>query len=92
MRYIRAMSWRIEYSADALIALRRIPTNLARTIRTKIERLAADPFAPNNNVKALKGRPAYRLRVGDWRVIYSLRRDVLMVHVLVMAPRGGAYD
>jgi len=92
MRYIRTMSWRIEYSADALIALRRIPTNLARTIRTKIERLAANPFAPNNNVKALKGRPGYRLRVGDWRVIYSLRRDVLVVHVLAIAPRGRAYD
>ena len=90
--YIRTMSWRIEYSADALIALRRIPANLARTIRAKIERLAADPLAPNNNVKALKGRPGYRLRVGDWRVIYSLRRDVLVVHVLAIAPRGRAYD
>ncbi len=92
MSYIPAMPWRIEYSADALMTLRRIPPNLARTIRTKIERLAADPLAPNNNVKALKGRPGYRLRVGDWRVIYSLRRDVLVVLVLAVAPRGRAYD
>ena len=86
------MAWRIEYSADALAALRRIPANLARIIRTKIERLAVNPFAPNNNVKALKGRPGYRLRVGDWRVIYTLRRDVLVVHVLAVAPRGAVYD
>lgn len=86
------MAWRIEYSADALATLRRIPGNLARIIRTKIERLAVNPLAPNNNVKALKGRPGYRLRVGNWRVIYTLRGDVLVVHVLAVAPRGGAYD
>lgn len=86
------MAWRIEYSADALATLRRIPANVARIVRGKIERLALDPFAPNNNVKALKGRPGYRLRVGDWRAIYTLRRDVLVVHVLTVAPRGGIYD
>jgi mRNA interferase RelE/StbE len=86
------MAWRIEYSADALISLRRMPANVVRIVRGKIERLAADPFAPNNNVKALKGRPGYRLRVGDWRVIYALRRDVLVVLVLAVAPRGRVYD
>jgi mRNA interferase RelE/StbE len=86
------MAWRIEYSADAVLALRRMPVNLARTLRGKIERLAIDPRAPNNNVKALKGRPGYRLRFGDWRVIYALRDDVLIVHVLAVAPRGRAYE
>jgi mRNA interferase RelE/StbE len=53
--------------------------------------LAADPFAPNNNVKKLEGRPAFRLRVGDWRVIYEIQNDRLVIFVVAVAPRGGAY-
>ena len=64
--------FRIEYSRDALKALLRMPSNTARLIRTKVEQLAADPFAPNNNVKRLKGMDAFRLRVGDWRVVYEI--------------------
>ncbi|MEO5338760.1 MAG: type II toxin-antitoxin system RelE/ParE family toxin [Magnetospirillum sp. WYHS-4] len=86
------MAWSIEYSVEALVSLRRIPANTARTIRSKVERLAINPYAPNNNVKALKGRPGYRLRVGDWRVLYTLRNDVVTILVLEIAPRCRAYD
>lgn len=61
-----------EVSKDAARTLRRMPHNTARLIIAKIEQLATDPHVPNNNVKALVGRPGYRLRVGDWRVIYDL--------------------
>ncbi|MBF0168586.1 MAG: type II toxin-antitoxin system RelE/ParE family toxin [Alphaproteobacteria bacterium] len=69
-----------------------MPANTARIIRAKVERLAEDPFVSNNNVKILKGRPGFRLRVGDWRVIYELQGSVLVVDVLAIAPRGSAYD
>jgi mRNA interferase RelE/StbE len=41
--------------------------------------LAADPHARNNNVKRLVGRAGFRLRVGDWRMIYELRAAELIV-------------
>jgi len=41
-------------------------------------------------VKALQGG-GYRLRVGDWRVIYDLRDDVLVVLVVRVAHRREAY-
>src|SRR5258708_9047948 len=62
----------ILFSRDAIKVLRRMPRNTARLIRSKIDGLAQDPYAPNNNVKKLVGRPGYRLRVGDWRVISDL--------------------
>ncbi|MCH8095679.1 MAG: type II toxin-antitoxin system RelE/ParE family toxin [Proteobacteria bacterium] len=34
---------------------------------------------------------AYRLRVGDWRVIYEVDRKTRTMHVVVIAPRGRAY-
>jgi len=68
-----------------------MPRNLAVRVVGKIEALAANPHASIPNVKALSGVPGFRLRVGDWRVIYELQDDVLVVLVLRIKPRGGAY-
>ena len=43
--------------------LNAMPDNIERTIIRKIRHVAADPFAPNNNVTALKGVDGFRLRV-----------------------------
>ncbi len=81
----------IEYSKSAAKALRKMPRNTANTIRAKIRALAADPYAPNNNAAKLQGREGYRLRVGDWRVLYDIIKNRLIVTVLDVKPRGGAY-
>jgi mRNA interferase RelE/StbE len=80
---------RIAYTKQALKALRRIPANTARTIRAKIDQYAANPSSLANNVKKLRGRPGYRLRVGDWRVIFDEDGNVLSI--LDVGPRGGIY-
>jgi mRNA interferase RelE/StbE len=82
--------WKIEYSRSSLRALRKMPRNVAETIEKKIVGLAADPYAPHNNATRLQGRPGYRLRVGDWRVLYELGEKRLLV--LDIKPRGGAYQ
>ena len=67
-----------------------MPANQRALVKSKIEALAVDPVkAPN--VKTLAGRPGYRLRVGDWRVIYTVESDRLVVLVLDIGPRGGIY-
>jgi mRNA interferase RelE/StbE len=80
----------ISYTKSAIRALRRMPANAAKLIRTKIEAYAQDPNAQVNNVKPLKGREGIRLRVGDWRVIMDDQGNVLAV--LDIGPRGGIYD
>ena len=82
--------FRIEYSKQAMKALLKMGRNTAGLIRRKIEQPAAEPHAMPNVVK-LAGRPGYRLRVGDWRIIYEVEDDRLIVLVLKIAPRGGAY-
>jgi mRNA interferase RelE/StbE len=67
-----------------------MPRNIADTIGKKIAVLAADPYAPNNNVTKLQGREGYRLRVGDWRVLYELEDAQLVI--LDVKSRGGAYQ
>ena len=69
----------------------RLPVNLQKRIVEKIKEVAADPYATHNNVTRLQGREGYRLRIGDWRVIYELHDDCLELWALEVGPRGGIY-
>ena len=43
------------------------------------------------NVKKLTDAAGYRLRIGDWRVVYTLEQDRLIVAVIKIEPRGEVY-
>ena len=58
-------------------------------IRQKIDELAAEPLALAANIKKLQGRPEYRLRVQDWRIIFRIEDGILWVDDV--APRGSVY-
>ena len=83
--------YRLEITKPAIRGLRRIPANAARLIRGKLDLLAEDPIRAGN-VKPLKARPGYRLRVGDWRVIYELDHEQRRLIVLDIGSRGSIYD
>ena len=71
-------------------ALASMPRNTRELVRSKIDALAADPVGAAN-VKKLVGRDGYRLRVGGWRVIYTLEAGRLVVFVMHIGARGGVY-
>jgi mRNA interferase RelE/StbE len=81
----------IEYQQQAIKALLKMPRNTARLIKEKIEHLAESPYAANNNVKQLEGAGGYRLRVGDWRVLYEIIDVKLVIVVVKIRPRGDAF-
>ena len=64
-----------------------MPSNMERTIISKIDDLAADPFAPNNNVTALTAVDGFRLRIGDWRVLYRLDTGARRMTIVAIVPR-----
>ena len=72
-------------------ALSRLPQNWQRRIVAKIKEVATDPYARHNNVTKLQGRDGYRLRIGDWRVIYEVHDDALELWALEVGARGGIY-
>jgi mRNA interferase RelE/StbE len=85
------VSRRVEYSRDAAKTLMRIDRATSKRLREKIDLLATDPDALANNVRALRGGEGLmRLRVGDWRVIYTA--DLVILLVVKIAPRGSAYE
>jgi mRNA interferase RelE/StbE len=69
--------------------MKRLPRNLSDRIMAKIDQLATDPSSLANNVTALRGEEVLRMRVGDWRVVFSLADNDLVIHRV--APRGSAY-
>jgi mRNA interferase RelE/StbE len=71
--------------------LSRLPVNWQKRIVAKIKEIATDPYARHNNVTRLQGRDGYRLRIGDWRVIYELHDDLVELWVLEVGARGGLY-
>lgn len=83
--------YRLEFTKQADKALRHLPRDAAKVIAKKLELLAADPYALNNNVKKLVERSGYRLRVGDWRVIYEIENDRLVILVVAVGLRGDIY-
>jgi mRNA interferase RelE/StbE len=84
--------YQIEYTRLALKSLLRMPRNVAENIQRKVASLADNPFAHHGNAMKLQGRDGYRLRVGDWRVLYEIRKNQLVILVLDIKPRGGAYQ
>jgi mRNA interferase RelE/StbE len=82
----------IVIARDAGKVLARMQSAKARDIREAIDKVVADPTAPNNNLRALRGVPnGFRIRVGDWRVSYTLDYEAGVMSVFEIAPRGGAY-
>ena len=72
-------------------ALAKLPANWQKRIVRKIKEIADDPYAEHNNATKLQGREGYRLRIGDWRVIYELHDDRLELWALEVGARGGIY-
>lgn len=69
--------------------LDKLPDSVAKNISEKILLLSKNPF-PNNS-KKLSGQDNYRMRVGSYRVIYSLNQKTKTVTVLRIADRKTIY-
>jgi mRNA interferase RelE/StbE len=82
--------YRIEVRRAAARALRKLDPDVRPRIRGAIVLLAQDPRPPA--ARALRGRPGYRVRVGDSRIVYTVADDVLLIVVVALAYRREVYD
>ena len=69
--------------------------SLARTdcnrIAEKIKSLGENPDDPLLDIKRLQGEPYYRLRVGQWRIIFDRDDEVKIIAIEKIKSRGDAY-
>ncbi len=63
--------------------LQKIPTSYKRLIFDKIDKILSDnPFPHANNPKKLKGDRVYRLRIGNYRVLYKINDNKVLVYAV----------
>ena len=84
------MTHRIELSPAAARQLRKLDAPARRRIQAVVELLAQEP-RPAGAKKLVGGDGEWRVRTGDYRVIYEVRDGVLLVLVLAVGHRRDIY-
>ncbi|NNN02971.1 MAG: type II toxin-antitoxin system RelE/ParE family toxin [Acidimicrobiaceae bacterium] len=83
-------TYEIEFRPAALRELRKIERSTQPRIQGAIALLAQDPRPPSS--RQLRGRDGYRLRVGDYRIIYTVDDGVLLIVVITIGHRREVYQ
>lgn len=84
------MTYRIEITPDAVRALAKLDKPVRRRIQTAIDRLGETPRPAN--MTALRGlRGGYRIRVGDYRVVYTVDDGRVVVMIIDIGRRREIY-
>ena len=84
------MSWRIEFSRSAAQQFRALSRKEQQRIAVRIDALAENP-RPAGAIKLTGEDGVYRLRSGDYRILYAIQDDVLLVLVLKIGHRRDVY-
>ena len=84
------MAWRVEFERRAKRELDALSADTRERIVKALDKLSINPRNASN-VKSLQGSSGYRLRVGDYRVVYALEEDVLVVLVVKVGHRRDVY-
>lgn len=84
------MTYRIDVLPAAVRAIRKLPPEAKRRIQAVIEVLAEEPRPPA--AKKLTARPEWRVRTGDYRVLYRIEDEVLTIVVVHAGHRRNVYE
>lgn len=80
----------ISISKTAQKQLDKLSDRIAAPIIDAISSLANNPRP--NGCKKLKGRSGYRIRKGDFRIIYDIFDNILLINVIAVGDRKEIYD
>ena len=84
------MSYQIIISRQAAKEIKKLPKATIPKVYTKIKSLADDP-RPSGVVKLTSFENLWRVRVGDYRIIYTIEDDVQIVDIRQVIDRKDAY-
>lgn len=82
-------AWRVEFTPRAMRDMRRLDPPVRRRVYDALDRLVSEH--PTGDVIRLKGSAEWRLRVGDWRVLFGRYPEAGVIRILRVLPRGRAY-
>ena len=80
----------IEIKRSAVKEISKLPVNVLKRIIAKIEALSEDPRPPG--CQKLSGDEKYRIRVGNYRILYMIEEGRLVVFVVKVRHRKDVYS
>ncbi|HUY05666.1 MAG TPA: type II toxin-antitoxin system RelE/ParE family toxin [Acidimicrobiales bacterium] len=85
------MTYRVSLAPSAARELRKLDPNARRRIQAALDLLATEPRPPAAT-RLVGGSGEWRVRTGNYRIVYEINDDQLLVLVLRMAHRREIYD
>lgn len=82
--------YKIEWKNSAKKELKRLPRHVIAKLISAVEKLPNNHF-PTGYKKLVGTEHTYRLRVGDYRVVYSIQNDRLIIEIIRVAHRKHVY-
>ena len=84
-------SYKIEWKRSAAKELRQLPNAIIKKILKAVEALASNPFPPK--IKKLIGSEhTFRIRIGDYRIIYNIYSKILIIEIIRVGHRRDIYE
>jgi len=83
--------YQLKYRRQARNYLARLPFNLKTRIINKLHDLKKNPDDPALDVTNLKGGVGFRLRVGQYRIIFTRDKKQLIIEIVKIRPRNDVY-
>jgi mRNA interferase RelE/StbE len=84
------MTYRVEFAPAAARQLRKLDPSARRRIQAAVELLADEP-RPSGATKLVGGAGEWRVRTGDYRIVYEIEDQVLLVLVVAVGHRREIY-
>jgi mRNA interferase RelE/StbE len=84
------VAYRIEFARNALREFQNLPAQVKKRLKPKIEALGQNP-RPRGVKKIEAKEDLYRIRVGDYRIIYEVQDKILLVLVVKLGNRKDIY-
>ncbi|MCD8140497.1 MAG: type II toxin-antitoxin system RelE/ParE family toxin [Planctomycetaceae bacterium] len=83
------MKYRVGYRDIANRQLRKLPASVQNRVIAAVDKLASNPRPPG--CRKLQGRPGYRIRIGDYRVVYEIHDQIITVEIIGIGHRKDIY-
>ena len=83
-------NYSIEIKKSAAKEIEKLPKQVLKRIIEKIEALALDPRP--SGCKKLSGDEKYRIRVGSYRILYSIEENLLIIYIVKVGHRKEVYE
>jgi len=84
-------SYKIEWKRSAVKELRALPKNAVERMLKAVEQLSAEP-CPIGVRKLVGSEHTYRIREGDYRIIYTVTASSLVIEIIRVGHRKDVYD